>query len=136
MEDTLGVTLVWLFVILFMFHDFEEIITVEKWGAHTKHLANTRLKQYIWKFWNINSHDFAKRDVFILLTTTGITLIKVFFAGNGWVDGLYIGFLILALLHHVVHVVQTIILRAYTPGLFTTIGLLIPYTLYLLIYIA
>ncbi|MGE7926590.1 HXXEE domain-containing protein [Lysinibacillus xylanilyticus] len=31
----------WLFVIIFMLHDFEEIITVENWSQQTKHLVKT-----------------------------------------------------------------------------------------------
>ncbi|WP_427107621.1 HXXEE domain-containing protein [Lysinibacillus xylanilyticus] len=40
----------WLFVIIFMLHDFEEIITVENWSKKTKHLVkntNSNLKLLI-----------------------------------------------------------------------------------------
>ncbi|PKC53345.1 hypothetical protein RhiirA1_479500 [Rhizophagus irregularis] len=55
----------WLFIVVFMLHDFEEIITVENWSQKTYHLvknSKSNLKLLIWKFWNINSHSFAKRD--------------------------------------------------------------------------
>lgn len=61
---------IWLFLVIFMLHDFEEIISVESWSRKTLNLVESngnRLKKLIWNFWNINSHSFAKRDVVIFL---------------------------------------------------------------------
>ncbi|MEI2378712.1 HXXEE domain-containing protein, partial [Priestia megaterium] len=72
----------WLFVVVFMLHDFEEIITVEKW-AKTKeaniNLQNKWISRKIWEFWNISSYAFAKRDVFIFLFMSLITFMKVLY---------------------------------------------------------
>lgn len=125
----------WLFVIVFMIHDFEEIITVEHWSQKTSHLVettNSNLKLLIWKFWNINSHSFAKRDVFIFLLTSSVVFLKVQFIDNNWIAVLFISFLCLVLLHNLVHILQTIILKTYTPGLYTVVFLVTPYTVYLL----
>lgn len=62
---------IWLFVIVFMLHDFEEIIAVENWAKRTDSMIHNNknwMKKVIWKFWNVNSHVFAKRDVFIFIT--------------------------------------------------------------------
>ncbi|MFT9819209.1 HXXEE domain-containing protein [Lysinibacillus sp. NPDC056185] len=126
---------IWLFVVIFMLHDFEEIITVENWSQKTNHLVkntNNNLKLLIWKFWNINSHSFAKRDVFIFLVTSSIVFFKVQFIENNWTAILFISFLCFVLLHNLVHILQTIILKTYTPGLYTTLFLVTPYTVYLL----
>lgn len=125
----------WLFVIVFMLHDFEEIITVENWSQKTNHLVkntNNKLKLLIWNFWNVNSHSFAKRDVFIFLVTSSIVFLKVQFIDKNWAAVLFISFLCLVLLHNLVHIIQTIILRTYTPGLYTAIFLVTPYIVYLL----
>ncbi|UHA72734.1 HXXEE domain-containing protein [Paenibacillus sp. 481] len=124
---------IWLFVVLFMLHDFEEIITVEKWAPTIKSkIKANRLHQMIWQFWNVNSYSFAKRDVFIFLTMATITFLKVQNFEAQWSSVLYVSFLIFVLVHNVVHVVQTCILNAYTPGLYTAMFLVTPYAIYLL----
>lgn len=125
----------WLFVVVFMLHDFEEIITVENWSQKTNYLVkntNNNLKLLIWKFWNINSHSFAKRDVFIFLVASSIVFLKVQFLDNNWTAVLFISFLCFVLLHNLVHIIQTIILKTYTPGLYSAVFLVTPYTVYLL----
>lgn len=117
----------WLFVIVFMLHDFEEIITVENWSQKTTHLVkntNNKLKLFIWKFWNINSYSFAKRDVFIFLLASSVVFLKVQFINSNWIAVFFISFLCFVLLHNLVHIIQTIILKAYTPGLYTATYLL------------
>lgn len=126
---------IWLFLVIFMLHDFEEIISVENWSQKTSYLVentSNRLKILIWKFWNINSHSFAKRDVVIFLVGSTIVFLKVQFIESGWTAILFLIFLIFVLLHNLVHIIQTLILRTYTPGLYTAIGLVTPYTIYLL----
>ena len=125
----------WLFIVIFMLHDFEEIITVEHWSQKNKNLvknSNNNLKLLIWKFWNINSHSFAKRDVFIFLIASIFVFIKVQFIDSNLTSVLFISFLCFVLLHNLVHILQTIILKTYTPGLCTAVFLVTPYTVYLL----
>jgi hypothetical protein len=40
-------SVLWLFPILYMFHDFEEILTVEKWTKHNKEQVLTVLPKSI-----------------------------------------------------------------------------------------
>jgi len=125
----------WLFVVIFMLHDFEEIITVENWSHKTKHLVDSssnNLKLLIWKFWNIDSHSFAKRDVYIFLVASSIVFLKVQFIDSHWSSILFISFLSFVLLHNLVHILQTIVLKTYTPGLYTAVILVTPLTVYLL----
>lgn len=126
---------IWLFVVVFMLHDFEEIITVEKWAKRTEskiQSENKWIKNKIWNFWNVNSHAFAKRDVFIFITMSTITFIKVQFLDSSWSSVLFLSFLIFVLLHNLIHVVQTVLLKTYTPGLYTAILLVTPYVVYLI----
>lgn len=126
----------WLFVVIFMLHDFEEIIAVEKWSMRTeskiKHTNSWIIKQ-VWQFWNVNSYSFAKRDVFIFLTISTITFIKNITLDSSWSSTLYLSFLIFVLIHNIAHILQTFLLNTYTPGLYTSILLVSPYTFYLLI---
>jgi Protein of unknown function with HXXEE motif len=126
---------IWLFIIIFMLHDFEEIIRVEYWATQTAEKFRDEknwLKKTIWQFWNVNSYSFAKRDVFIFLTMSVITFLKVQYLESTWSSILFLCFLIFVLLHNIIHVLQTIILKTYTPGLYTAVFLVTPYTVYLL----
>ncbi len=118
-----------------MLHDFEEIITVEKW-AKTKeaniNLQNKWISRKIWEFWNISSYAFAKRDVFIFLFMSLITFMKVLYLESYWSSILFVGFLIFVLVHNLIHLLQTLLIKAYTPGLYTAVLLVTPYTVYLL----
>ncbi|MFJ8526566.1 HXXEE domain-containing protein [Bacillus sp. NPDC094106] len=126
---------IWVFVIVFMLHDFEEIISVENWAKRTENMLQDEknwIKRNIWKFWNVNSYSFAKRDVFIFLTMSIITFLKVQYLESTWSSMLFLFFLLFVLLHNIVHVLQTVILKTYTPGLYTSIILVTPYTIYLI----
>ena len=126
---------IWLFVIIFMLHDFEEIISVEHWANNTKSKLNERntwINQRIWSFWNVNSYSFAKRDVVIFMVMSIITVITIFNLHQTWSISLYTSFLVFILFHNVLHIIQTIMLRTYTPGLYTAILLVTPYSIFLL----
>lgn len=117
-----------------MLHDFEEIISVENWSRKTSYLVENKsnhIKKLIWNFWNINSYSFAKRDVVIFLFCSTIVFIKIQFIDSRWTASLFMIFLCFVLIHNLVHIIQTLILRTYTPGLYTAIGLVTPYTIYL-----
>jgi len=125
----------WLFVVVFMLHDFEEIITVEKWAKKKEaniNLQNKWISRKIWEFWNISSYAFAKRDVFIFLFMSLITFMKVLYLESYWSSILFVGFLIFVLVHNLIHLLQTLLIKAYTPGLYTAVLLVTPYTTYLL----
>ena len=127
---------IWLFVVVFMLHDFEEIISVEHWAHNTKSKLeqnNSWVNQKIWSFWNVNSYSFAKRDVIIFLIMSLITVITIFNLDQLWSQLLYTSFLIFVLFHNALHILQTIMLRTYTPGLYTALLLVTPYTIFLLI---
>lgn len=126
---------IWLFVIVFMLHDFEEIIAVEKWAKKTEKIIrneNKWINNRIWHFWNVNSYTFAKRDVFIFLAMSIITFVKVQYLDSTWSSMLFLCLLIFVLLHNIAHVLQTLLLKTYTPGLYTAIILVTPYTIYLI----
>ena len=64
-------TLIWLFPILFIIHDFEEIIMIEKWLHHNRHKLYERLPQKIAdkvvKQFSMTTAQFAVAVLFIFL---------------------------------------------------------------------
>ncbi|WP_243459554.1 HXXEE domain-containing protein [Metabacillus bambusae] len=44
----------------------------------------------------------------------------------------FLSFLVFVLLHNIVHVLQNAIVKTYTPGLYTAIFIVTPYTIYLI----
>ncbi|XKJ33966.1 HXXEE domain-containing protein [Priestia filamentosa] len=110
-------------------------MTVEKWPkakGKTVKLHNNWIISKIWSFWNINSHELAKRDIFIFLFMAIITFSKALYLESYWSSVLFVSFLIFVLLHNLIHILQTLIVRAYTPGLYTAILLVTLYTVYVL----
>ncbi|MGN7313141.1 HXXEE domain-containing protein [Alkalicoccobacillus gibsonii] len=126
-------TFLWLFIVVFMVHDFEEIITVEHWAEKRKSLLESKWAKRIWSFWNIRSNEFAKRDVVIFLFVSMLVLLRVEFTSVPGVEMGFQVFLWIVLIHNLVHLIQTCVTRTYTPGLYTAIILVTPYTLFLLI---
>ncbi|NRG33730.1 HXXEE domain-containing protein [Niallia circulans] len=68
----------------------------------------------------------------MFLVASSVVFLKVQFIYSNWIGVLFISFLSFVLLHNLVHIIQTIILKVYTPGLYTAVLLVTPYTLYLL----
>ncbi|MBA9088184.1 hypothetical protein FHR92_004680 [Fontibacillus solani] len=124
------VSLLWLFPITFMFHDFEEIITVEKWiERHGDHVKSS-MPRFAQKLYNssfrVNTLHFAKDVLWVYSLIVTVTVLAVFFQ-------FYLPFL--ATLHvyffHVfTHVGQSIFLKKYTPGVMTAVIPVLPYSLY------
>jgi hypothetical protein len=85
-----------------MLRDFEEIIAVENWAKRTESMIHNKKnwmkKEAIWMFWNVNSHGFAKRDVFIFIIMSIITILKVQFLESSWSSVLFISILVFVLL--------------------------------------
>lgn len=123
-------TVVWLFPIIFMFHDFEEILTVESWVKQNKDFVFKKIPPFMHKHFyssfQITTVQFAQ-DVFrIFLAITASTLIAVLFSFYFP----YLMFLALFFAHVFTHIGQAVYLRKYTPGVMTSIFLVLPYSLY------
>lgn len=124
------ISLLWLFPITFMFHDFEEIITVEKWINRHGHHVKSKMPSFAQKLYDssfrINTLHFAKDVLWVYSLIVTVTVLAVFF---------HFYLPLLATLHvyffHVfTHVGQSIFLRIYTPGVMTAIFPVLPYSLY------
>ena len=128
-------TLIWLFPIAFMFHDFEELLLFEPWLRKNTDEIRDRIKNRIPAF-------LAKQIDAVLVKSTiefvlpislifGLTFISSFLA----VEYEAYGFFLLAsgafFLHGFMHLGQAIILRKYVPAVISSVLIVIPYGLVL-----
>lgn len=119
--------IVWLFPVIFMLHDFEEIIMVEVWGSHYSKEINT-----VWpkrQPFGLNYKHFCQTPTFSIavavefLLFSLISLLSVIFQSYFFWYSAFIGFT----LHLVfVHMLICIRFKHYVPGLITAIIFILP----------
>lgn len=123
--------IIWLFPILFIFHDFEEIIFMQPWISKNRHYLSERFptlsKKLLPHFDNITTSSFALgvAEEFILISI--ITVISYVMNWYSLWAGLFIAFT----LHLVVHCLQTLIVRKYVPAIVTSI-ICLPICIYII----
>jgi hypothetical protein len=114
-------TLMWLLPIVFMLHDFEEIIMMKPWlNANWSELEKrfpTRIIQAMAKQKALSSQAFvvAVAEEFIVLAV--FTLISVELGMVEFWAGLLLGFFI----HLLIHIGQFIVFRSYVPVILTSV---------------
>ena len=112
--------IVWLFPLVFMLHEFEEIIFFKPWIRKNSNYLQNRLPKPIKRFTShleklsVPAFTFAVAEEFILLSI--ITVVSVVVDSYLLWLGVFMGFFILLL----GHLVQWIILRTYIPAIITT----------------
>ena len=124
-------TLIWLFPIAFMFHDFEEIIFWELWLNKYGDEVRRRVPAFLTKqVSTIVEKSTAEASLSVCLIF-GLTALSSFVA----VRYEKYGFFLLAsgafFLHGFMHLGQAIILRKYVPAIVTSALIVIPYGLIL-----
>lgn len=123
--------MVWLFPILFIFHDFEEIIFMQPWISKNRRYLCERFptlsKKLLPHFDNITTSSFAfgVAEEFIL-----ISIITVVSYMTNWYS-LWVGLFIAFALHLVIHCFQTLIVRKYIPAIVTSI-ICLPICIYII----
>lgn len=126
-------TLIWLLPIIFIFHDLEEIITIESSMTLNKdHYPKTnfvKLALRMRKKTGSTAAQLAISATWILLFISFIALMTAHFSSNGGGFLLFTAILNLFVLQAFMHIFQTIMFRGYTPGITTSLFLLIPYCL-------
>jgi len=123
--------IVWLLPIVFMIHDFEEIIFFKPWIIKNKEHLTKKFpkisKRFLPRMENLSISAFALAvaEEFLLLSliTVGSVLFDNYFL---WLAA-FMGFFV----HLLVHLVQWIILKRYIPAIWTTF-LAIIYCIYAL----
>ena len=128
-------TIIWLLPIVFMVHDFEEIIFFKPWINKNKDYLAKRFpkisKHFLLRFDNLSTSAFALAvsEEFVLLSL--ITLSSVLFDNYFLWLAAFMGFFV----HLLVHFAQWVILKRYIPAIGTTFLALIycVYSLYKII---
>lgn len=124
-------SLMWLFLVAFMIHDFEEIIVVELWMKKNYHriykLVPKSLSKTLKNMSEIKSSQFAIAVFIEFIVFVPITFLAV--EHNQYI--LFVGFNALLLLHVFTHLGQSIYCKSYTPGVITGLIVVLPYSLYL-----
>ncbi|WMI80252.1 HXXEE domain-containing protein [Anaerotignum sp. MB30-C6] len=112
--------MVWLFPILFIFHDFEEIIFMQPWLRRNRSYLCKRFptlsKRLLVHFDHITTSSFAfgVAEEFILISI--ITIVS--YMTNRYI--LWAGFFIAFTLHLVIHCFQALMVRKYVPAIITS----------------
>ncbi|MDP4275535.1 MAG: HXXEE domain-containing protein [Bacteroidota bacterium] len=127
-------TLLWLLPIVFMFHDFEEIIMMKAWLDKNADKVASQfpfISKLLFKQKNLSTAAFALEvaEEFIIIS------IITFFAVEWDLYSLWTGLLLVFFIHLILHVVQFIVYRKYVPVIITSI-LSIPYCIYAIISIS
>lgn len=124
------ISILWLFPVTFLFHDLEEVITVEKWvskhGEHVQQSLPAFAKKMLGSSLRMNTLQFAKDVLGVYSVIVLVTGLAVFF-------DFYLPFLAalhLYFLHVFTHLGQTVFLKKYTPGVITAVFPVLPYSLY------
>ena len=113
---------IWLFPILFVLHDFEEIIGSKLWVTKNGAAIAKRFPMVGFIFKNFSTEGFAlavAEELVLILIICGLT-----FTGIHAFSMLWLGAFIAFTLHLVVHIGQAIVIRKYIPALATSIPLI------------
>lgn len=135
MEDVQ--TWIWLFPIAFIIHDFEEIIMVEKWIKHNSAKLNeilpTKMADRIKSQFSMTTAQFSVAVFIIFLFVSSSTILANQYLLQSSLGNIHF-FVVVTLvffLHAFTHIGQSILLRSITPGVVTSIFVILPYSFYL-----
>jgi hypothetical protein len=112
-------TLIWLFPVIFMIHEFEEIIFIHWWVKKNKeHILNRYPKlgkQMLQQLEGVSTEAFSLivAEEFLI-----VSIIVAFSAFTGNYD-LYAGLVLAFAIHLLTHLFQSMALRTYTPAIIT-----------------
>lgn len=121
-------SLVFIFPIVFMIHELEEIIFFKKWIENEKDLLRrfpTIAKKIVPHFKNISTSSFTVGVAEEFILASIISILAVLSNNYKIWYGIYIGFS----LHLIIHIIQWIIYRKYIPNIVTSF-LILPYCIY------
>lgn len=129
-------TVLLLFPIVFMLHDLEEIVKVERFLANNRSILEARVPAWAHRFIKpslaMTTHKFTINVIYVYVLILLFTLPALFFSYYS----LYLAALHVFFLHVFTHVGQSVLFRRYTPGVTTAICLVLPYSIwaYLFLY--
>ncbi len=134
MEQLLDIqTLIWLFPIVFVFHDFEEIIMLERWmekyGVNIAKVLPARLANKVLKQFSMTTAQMSVAVLIVFLFVSSSAFMASQYVKEGPFASIhYFTVVVLVFLIHVfTHIGQSILFKSITPGVITSIFLVLPY---------
>lgn len=122
------------FPVVFMFHEFEELIGLTPWLSRNKNALTNRfpsLRKPLQKLSTLSAPAFAVAVFEEFMVVGVVTLWAVFTGGHyAWV-AMFLAFSF----HLLVHIAQWLVVRRYIPMIVTSV-LCLPYCVYVLMQIA
>lgn len=130
-------TLIWIFPIMFILHDFEEIILVENWmSKHSEKMCEklpAKIANRVIKQFSMTTAQFAVAVLVIFLFVSISTIMANQYLLKGSFVYIY-PFIIVSLiffLHAFTHIAQSVFFGSITPGAITSVIIIIPYSIVL-----
>ncbi len=113
-------TYIWLFPLIFIFHDMEEIIGLRLFLQRNEEMLSKRYPFILKTYHDFSTEGFALAvlEEFIVCTVFSI---MAFYTNTEFFKLLWLGGFIACTLHFVIHIVQAVIIRQYIPALITSI---------------
>jgi hypothetical protein len=125
-------SLIWLFPLTFMLHDFEEIIFVERFFAKRYETLRQRVPERVRNVLQSYSGTTCAQFSFVVLLELLLFIPTTYAAAEYEIYMPFVGFNLVLLLHVFTHLGQSLYVRMYTLGVGTAIFITLPYSLYIL----
>jgi hypothetical protein len=123
----------WIFIVVFMIHNFEEIFTVEYWFKkiypHTRDRLPAPILQQLENTKSMTAGQFAMAVFVLFLPVSALLIISV----TTELYFLFFGANLFFALNILTHPLQAIYLKRYVPGLWTSLFVVLPYNFVLFI---
>lgn len=128
-------TLLFIYFFIFLLHELEEIITVEKWSTQNRDEVINRLPKNLSSSFQgvlqMNTAQFAIA-VTCMVVVAAFAILSAFFSlREGAISMFFISSFNLVFLHCFSHLGHAVLLKKYTPGVWTAVLLLIPISIYM-----
>ncbi|MFC5986954.1 HXXEE domain-containing protein [Marinicrinis lubricantis] len=124
-------SLIWLFLVAFMLHDFEEIIRIEPWfRRHHRRIFSkvpARFHKDLQSFSRMTSSQFAVAVCIEFIIFIPVT----YLAAEKGMYLMFLAFNAVLLLHVFMHIGQALFVNMLVPGVTTAVFITLPYSLYL-----
>ena len=127
-------TMMWLLLVIFMFHEFEEIIMMKPWI--TMNINNLRQRFPVFAPWLLPHFERISAPSIALIVAVEFLMVSVliYVAVEFELYALWTSFLLIFTFHLVFHITSFILYRKYVPVIVTSI-ITIPYCLYALYFL-
>ncbi|HBZ79845.1 MULTISPECIES: HXXEE domain-containing protein [Brevibacillus] len=126
--------LIWLLLVVFVFHDLEEIIMVESWLRVKREQIMQKVPRGLQKWLepslSMSTAQFAVAVACIFAVLSAAVVLAAATLPQGTYLPLFLVCLHVMFLHVFTHLGHTIALRTYTPGVATAVILVLPYSVY------